>query len=81
MTYECNCSDISLAEWKKKMKGIKPIKPINYKWLIRKIKKHLPHLYESLMIDVYNPYQEKCVVNRDYYVLVHSAIEYFIKKK
>ena len=33
------------------------------------------------MLDVYNPYQEKCGVNRDYYVLVHSAIEYFIKKK
>ena len=78
MVYECCCADLSLDQWKERMKGIKPI---SYKWLVAKVKKHLPQLYESLMLDVYNPYQEKCGVNRDYYVLVHSAIEYFIKKK
>lgn len=78
MYYECCCADITIEEWKHKMKGIKPV---NYQWLVRKIKKHLPQLYEDLMLDVYNPYQEKCGVNREYYVLVHSAIEYFIKKK
>ena len=76
MTYECCCSDISLSEWNKKMKGIKPV---NYKWLVSKIKKHLPQLYEDLCLDYYNPYENKCGVNQDYYVLVHSAIEYFIK--
>ena len=45
-----------------------------------KIKKHLPQLYEDLCLDYYNPYENKCGVNQDYYVLVHSAIEYFIKK-
>lgn len=77
MTYECNCSDISLAEWNKKMKGIKPI---NYQWLIRKIKKHLPHLYEALALDFPNPYENKSGVTKEYYILCHSSIEYFIKK-
>lgn len=77
MTYECSCSDISLVEWNKKMKGIKPI---NYKWLVAKIKKHLPHLYESLMLKYHNPYENYCGVNQEYYILVHSATEYFIRK-
>ena len=47
MTYECCCSDISKQEWEQKMKGIKPI---NYKWLVAKIKKHLPQLYEELAL-------------------------------
>lgn len=55
-------------------------KPINYKWLVNKIKKHIPQLYEALALDYYNPYENKCGVNREYYILVHSAIEYFIKK-
>lgn len=55
-------------------------KPINYKWLVNKIKKHIPQLYEALALDYYNPYENKCGVNQDYYILVHSAIEYFIKK-
>jgi hypothetical protein len=77
MTYECCCSDITLSEWQKKMKGVKPI---NYKWLINKIKKHIPQLYEALALEYYNPYENKCGVNQDYYILVCSAIEYFIKK-
>ena len=60
---------------------MKGIRPVNYKWLVRKIKKHLPQLYEDLCLDYYNPYENKCGVNQDYYVLVHSAIEYFIKNE
>lgn len=56
------------------------VKPINYKWLVNKIKKHIPQLYEALALDYYNPYENKCGVNQDYYILVHSSIEYFIKK-
>ncbi len=77
MTYECCCSDISLKEWEQKMKGIKPI---NYKWLVAKIKEHLPHLYEGLLLQYHNPYENYCGVNREYYILVHSSIEYFIRK-
>ncbi len=78
MTYECCCSDISFSEWQKKMKGVKPI---NYKWLVNKIKKQIPQLYEALALEYYNPYENKCGVNREYYILVHSSVEYFIKKK
>ena len=77
MYYECSCADITSEEWKRKMKGSKPI---NYKWLVAKIKKHLPQLYDDLSLDFYNDFQDKCRVNRYYYIRVHSAIEYFIKK-
>ncbi|OYP54231.1 hypothetical protein CIK99_14195 [Prevotella sp. P5-92] len=77
MVYECCCADLSLDQWKERMKGIKPI---SYKWLVAKVKKHLPQLYESLMLDFYNPYENKCGVTKEYYILCHSSIEYFIKK-
>lgn len=77
MYYECSCADITSEEWKRKMKGSKPI---NYKWLVAKIKKHLPWLYDNLRLDLRNPYQDQCRVTRDYYILVSSSIEYFIKK-
>lgn len=60
---------------------MKGIKPINYKWLVNRIKKHIPQLYETLALEYPNPYESKCGVSQDYYILVHSAIEYFIKKK
>jgi len=77
MELECTCSQITIQEWERKMKGIRPI---NYKWLVAKIKKHLPQLYEDLLLSFYNPYENKCGVNQEYYILVHSSIEYFIKK-
>lgn len=78
MTLECNCTQISKEEWEKKMKGSRPL---SYKWLICRIKKHLPKLYYDLGLDFYNPYEEQCRVNKRYYILVHSAIEYFISKQ
>lgn len=77
MVYECCCADLSLNQWKERMKGIKPI---SYKWLVARIKKHLPQLYEDLLLQYHNPYENKCGVTKEYYILVHSAIEYFIKK-
>lgn len=77
MELECNCSQISTWEWKRKMKGSRPL---NYKWLVARIKKHLPHLYEDLCLQFYNPWQDQCRRTRTHYILVHSAIEYFIKK-
>lgn len=78
MTYECCCSDISKQEWEQKMKGIKPI---NYKWLVAKIKKHLPQLYEELALQCYNPWENNCGRTSEHYILVHSAIEFFIRKQ
>lgn len=77
MELECDCSQISLSEWKRKMKGCRPI---NYRWLVNRIKKHLPQLYEALCLNYYNPRENECRVNQDYYILVHSATEYFIRK-
>lgn len=77
MELECTCANISADEWAQKMKGAKPIP---YKYLVGKIKKHLPWLYDALALQFPNPYDDKCSVNREYYILVHSAIEYFIRK-
>ena len=77
MELECTCGEITLEEWNSKMRGNRPI---SYKWLVRKIKRHLPDLYETLCLDYYNPWQNQCRVNERYYILVHSAIEYFIAK-
>lgn len=78
MTYECCCADITVEELEKKMEGSKPI---NYKWLVGRIRKQLPSLYQELSLQMYNPWEENCCVTKERYVLVHSAIEYFILKK
>ena len=78
MTLECDCTQITKVEWEKKMKGSRPL---SYKWLVCRIKKHLPKLYYDLSLNFYNPYEEQCRVNKRYYILVHSAIEYFISKQ
>lgn len=78
MTLECDCSQITKLEWEKKMKGSRPL---SYKWLVDRIKKHLPELYYGLGLEYYNPYEKQCRVNKRYYILVHSATEYFILKQ
>ena len=46
----------------------------------RTIKKELPKLYATLSLDAYNPWCGQCQQTRTHYILVHSAIEYFIRK-
>lgn len=46
----------------------------------QKIKKEIPNLYNSLALDFPNPYAAQCRSTPTHYILVHSAIEYFIKK-
>ena len=77
MWLECTCVDIDQNKWDELMKGSKPL---NYKWLVRKIKKELPDLYESLRLDLYNPYWQWTRVTKTHYILVSSSIEYFINK-
>jgi hypothetical protein len=77
MYLECRCCDISADKWDALMRGSKPI---NYDWLKNKVKKHLPQLYETLLLDYYNPYGWQSRVTKTHYILVSSAIEYFIKK-
>lgn len=77
MVYESNCTVLTKEQVEEKMKGMKPI---SYRWLKNKIKRHIPQLYEALSLDFYNPYDYKCGRTKHYYILVHSAIEYFIRK-
>lgn len=78
MYLECTCIGIGIERWNRLMKGNKPL---NYEWLRRKVKKHLPELYDSLGLDYYNPYENQTRVTKTHYILVHSSIEYFISKQ
>lgn len=77
MIYECCCEDITFDKWKVLMYGARKC---SYKRLISKIKREIPSLYEQLMLDVPNPYAEQCRQTDTHYILVHSMIEYFIRK-
>lgn len=77
MYLDCTCEDITLDKWNDLMKSAKPI---NYKWLCNKIKRELPKLYSELCLNYYNPFMEQSKITKTHYILVHSAIEYFIKK-
>lgn len=77
MIYECCCEDITFDKWKVLMHGARKC---SYKRLISKIKREIPSLYEQLMLDVPNPYAEQCRQTYTHYILVHSMIEYFIRK-
>ena len=45
------------------------------------MKRELPELYHTLALQFYNPYAEQCRQTPTHYILVHSAIEYFIRKQ
>lgn len=77
MQLDCTCETISIEQWNKLMKGAKPC---SYKRLISRIKANLPNLYEELCLDLYNPWHNSCRVTKTHYILVWSAIEFFISK-
>ena len=77
MYLECTCQNITIDRWNELMKNTKPI---NYKWLVNKIKKEMPYLYKELSLQYINPYAGQCMVSKTHYILVHSSIEYFICK-
>jgi len=78
MYLECRCCDVSLEEWHNLMKGFRGC---SYKNLVKKIEKELPQLYHTLQLHLRNPYDHQSGATRTHYVLVHSAIEYFIRRK
>lgn len=78
MYLEATCQTITYLQWKRLMKNARPL---NYEWLRKRIKKHLPKLYNEIALDYFNPYADQCKVTKRHYILVHSAIEYFIVKK
>lgn len=77
MIYETNCTEISIDRWNELMRGARKV---NYKRMCREIKKNLPELYKDLALDFHNPYAEQSRQTKTHYVLVSSAIEYFILK-
>ncbi len=77
MYLEYTCETISLSKWERLMQGARKA---SYKKLVRLVKKEIPSLYESLCLNLYNPWENDCAQTKTHYVLVHSAIEYFIKK-
>lgn len=78
MVYETNCTEITQNKWSELMKyGRK----CSYRLLVARIKRELPELYYALALQFYNPYAEQCRQTPTHYILVHSAIEYFIRKQ
>lgn len=77
MYLETTCVNCGIEKWNELMKGARKC---SYKRLVAKIKKELPDLYESLCLNFYNPYEEQCQQTKTHYILVSSAIEYFIHK-
>jgi len=77
MEYETNCTQVNITKWNALMKGARKC---NYKKLVARIKKEIPSLYESLALDFHNPWEDDCQQTKTHYILVHSGIEYFIRK-
>lgn len=77
MFLDCTCTNISIEKWKNLMHGAYKV---SYSNLLKKILKDLPDFYFSMGLNFYNPYHERCKQTKTHYILVCSAIEYFIKK-
>ena len=77
MYLETTCQDVSLEQWNALMKGARKC---SYKRLVARIKKEMPFLYDYLLLNLYNPWKNDCKQTKTHYILVRSAIEYFIHK-
>lgn len=75
MFLECTCADINQTKWEKLMEGATRA---DKRKLNALIKKKMPELYGALALNLYNPYHYYKTAK--HWVLIHSAIEYFIKK-
>jgi hypothetical protein len=77
MYYETNCGNVTIFEWNRLMKGARKA---SYKRLVERVRKEIPELYEALSLNFFNPWWDQCKQTKTHYILVHSAIEYFIHK-
>ena len=75
--YDGCCGDINIYEWERRMKGKRPF---SYNKLLRMIKVKYPDFYEEAGLEFPNPYCKQTYQTPNYYILTHSAIEYFFKK-
>ena len=77
MYLETTCAKCTQQEWENLMKGARPYP---YKKLVEEIRKKMFGLYMELCLDSYNPWENDCAETDTHYILVHSAMEYFIRK-
>lgn len=77
MYYETCCSNVTIFEWNSLMKGARKA---SYKRLVERVRKEIPELYEALCLNLFTPWWDQCKQTKTHYILVHSAIEYFIHK-
>lgn len=77
MYYDTNCTEITIDRWNALMKGARKA---SYRKLVSRIKREIPDLYRELTLQYPNPYADECRQTRTHFILVHSAIEFFIHK-
>lgn len=77
MELYATCADLTCKQVNELLKDAVPT---DYKTLVEKIKVQLPDLYDKLALEFYNPWENACTETEKYYVLVHSATEYFLTK-
>lgn len=77
MYLEAQCNTVTIQRWNELMKGKRRA---SYRRLVSRIKRELPDLYRALCLDYPNPYDHMTRQTKTHYILVHSAIEYFIHK-
>jgi hypothetical protein len=68
------CSGIGLKQWEEQMNGSVRADKRRINALVRR---HLPEMYQDLALNLYNPY--RYFKTRSHLILVHSAIEYFLR--
>lgn len=74
LEYQTNCALTTQAEWDKLMQGAKRA---NKQKINALVKKHLPDLFSDLALQFRNPYNY--FKTATHLILVHSAVEHFIK--
>lgn len=76
MYLECTCCNISEQKWDYLMKDAKRM---NKRVLTKLVKNNMRYVYDALSLNLYNPYNYYKTAT--HYILVHSAIEYFIRRE
>lgn len=77
MYLDTTCVGLPPAKWEALTKGARKA---SYKRLIRRVKVEIPDLYRELSLQYFNPWERECRQTPTHYILVHSAVEYFIYK-
>ena len=71
---DATCSGINLAQWERWMAGATRA---DKRTVNRLVRRHLPELYQSLSLNLPNPYAHH--KTRRHLILVHSGIEHFLR--